>query len=70
MPWRSFPMLGANYLDQIYDNTWLAAKGIELLTRAQPNEHLRTKHIFEAASLCNGNGTGSSHDEELIPVPE
>jgi cysteine synthase len=64
------PDTGANYLDQIYDNTWLATKGIELLTRAQLDECLRTKQILEAANLCKGNGTWSSSDEELIPVSE
>jgi cysteine synthase len=64
------PDTGANYLDQIYDDTWLATKGIQVLTRTQLDERLRTKQVFEAANLCNGNMVFSSNDEQLVPVSE
>jgi N-(2-amino-2-carboxyethyl)-L-glutamate synthase len=41
------PDTGANYLDQIYNDEWLAEKGIKLLTRIQLDEHLAVKPIVD-----------------------
>jgi cysteine synthase len=61
---------GANYLEQIYNNDWVAGKGIEVLNREQLDDCLRTKPIFDAETFCNGNGALSPSDEELIPVSD
>jgi 2,3-diaminopropionate biosynthesis protein SbnA len=50
------PDTGANYLDQIYNDAWLAEKGISLLSRDELDEHMSTKRI------CDVNWFG---DEEL-----
>lgn len=39
---------GINYLDQIYNDSWLAEKGITLLSRSELDEQLRVKKIFDA----------------------
>ena len=41
------PDTGANYLDQIYSDAWLAEKGISLLSRAELDEHLNDKRISD-----------------------
>lgn len=41
------PDTGANYLDQIYNNAWLAEKGISLLSRDELDERLNTKRISD-----------------------
>jgi len=41
------PDTGANYLDQIYNNEWLAQKGIGLLSRSELEEHLTVKPVVE-----------------------
>lgn len=64
------PDTGANYLEQIYNDDWLVSKGIEVLSRAQLDECLRTKEIFEAERFYVGDGALSSGDEELMPVSE
>ncbi|MGZ4828069.1 MAG: pyridoxal-phosphate dependent enzyme [Candidatus Angelobacter sp.] len=42
------PDTGANYLDQIYNDQWLADKGIALLSRGELDECLSGKRILEA----------------------
>lgn len=39
------PDTGANYLDEIYNNDWLADKGISLLSRNELDNHIRNKRI-------------------------
>jgi hypothetical protein len=42
------PDTGANYLEQIYNDDWLAEKGIAPLSAEELNEHLSTKRIVDA----------------------
>lgn len=63
------PDTGANYLEQLYNDDWLALKGIKLLSRAELNDCLNVKPIFFGESYCNG-GFLSPDDEELMPVSE
>jgi cysteine synthase A len=53
------PDTGANYLDQIYNNAWLADKGISLLGRDQLDEHLGNK-IISGIDWC---------EEEQLSLP-
>lgn len=46
------PDTGANYLDQIYNQKWLAEKGVTLLNHAELDEHLRTKPIYDVEEYC------------------
>ena len=46
------PDSGANYLDQIYNDSWLAEKGITLLDRKELDEHLRNKPVLNIAEYC------------------
>jgi 2,3-diaminopropionate biosynthesis protein SbnA len=46
------PDSGANYLEQIYNNEWLAEKKISLLTRAELHEHLKVKPVVEVEQFC------------------
>jgi 2,3-diaminopropionate biosynthesis protein SbnA len=46
------PDAGSNYLDQIYNDEWLAGKGIGLLTRGELDECLKTKSVFDAGMYC------------------
>jgi cysteine synthase len=64
------PDTGANYLEQIYNNEWLAEKGIEVLTRAQLDESLKNKQIFDAERFQNAKEERSLVEAELMPVPE
>jgi hypothetical protein len=47
------PDSGANYLDQIYNDEWLAEKGITLLDHNELDEHLQTKQIFDVEAYCS-----------------
>jgi N-(2-amino-2-carboxyethyl)-L-glutamate synthase len=64
------PDAGTNYMDQIYDNAWLATKGIELLTHAQLDERFWTKEIRKASSLSAENGNQRVNHEEFMTVSE
>lgn len=60
------PDTGANYLDQIYNDAWLAEKKITLLSRAELEEHLRTKLILSSRPLFKRpqpNGMRQQRDE-------
>ena len=46
------PDSGANYLEQIYNDNWLAEKGVSLLDRKELNEHLKTKPVLDVAEFC------------------
>jgi 2,3-diaminopropionate biosynthesis protein SbnA len=54
------PDAGANYLDQIYNNEWLAEKGITLLSRRELDERLQAKSVFDAEGL--------SGEETAVPL--
>ena len=45
------PDTGANYLEQIYNDEWLAKKGVSLLTRAQLDECLKKKVILDTRQV-------------------
>ena len=47
------PDTGANYLDQIYNNEWLAEKKVTLLSHTELDEHLRTKLIYDVEEYCS-----------------
>lgn len=47
------PDSGVNYLDQIYNDEWLAEKGVDLLSSSELDEHLRTKRIFNVKECCD-----------------
>ena len=47
------PDSGANYLEQIYNDEWLAQKGITLLDRNELNERLQSKRIFDIEDYCS-----------------
>jgi cysteine synthase len=47
------PDSGVNYLEQIYNDDWLAQKGVTLLDRDELNKRLRTKHIFDIEEYCS-----------------
>jgi hypothetical protein len=49
------PDSGANYLDQIYNDEWLAEKGITLLDHNELDEHLSTKRIFDVEEYCSAH---------------
>jgi len=53
------PDTGANYLDQIYSDEWLAAKGISLLSRTELDEHMRSEQISDVDCF----------DEEELAIP-
>jgi len=46
------PDTGANYLEQIYNDDWLAEKGVTLLGRHELDEHLKIKRIFDVEEYC------------------
>lgn len=50
------PDTGANYLEQIYNDDWLAQKGVSLLTRSELDEHLQSKLIVDISEF---------YDEEI-----
>jgi 2,3-diaminopropionate biosynthesis protein SbnA len=45
------PDAGANYLEQIYNDEWLAEKRITVLSREELDKRLETKNVFDAESL-------------------
>jgi cysteine synthase len=51
------PDTGANYLDQIYSNAWLAEKGISLMERRELDECLKTKLIHDVEKYCREQGS-------------
>jgi cysteine synthase len=50
------PDTGANYLDQIYNNAWLAEKGISLMERSELDECLKSKFIHDVEKYCRDHG--------------
>jgi hypothetical protein len=46
------PDTGANYLDQIYNNAWLAEKGVSVMERRELDECLKSKSIHDAEKYC------------------
>lgn len=46
------PDTGANYLDQVYNEEWLAQKAVTLLTREELDEHLKTKPVYDVEEYC------------------
>jgi N-(2-amino-2-carboxyethyl)-L-glutamate synthase len=58
------PDTGANYLEQIYNDEWIARKGIGLLSRSELDARFSTKSILEAHAL--GNRVDSPAD--MVPV--
>jgi cysteine synthase len=46
------PDTGANYLDQMYNDEWLAEKGISLMQREDLDECLKKKPIHDAEKYC------------------
>jgi hypothetical protein len=55
------PDSGANYLDQIYSNDWLAEKGIQLLNRGEVDERLKIRRVVDI------DRTGSEAPEIRLP---
>lgn len=47
------PDTGANYLDQVFNNDWLAEKNITLLDRDELGERLEVKRIVDSESLIS-----------------
>lgn len=54
------PDTGANYLDQIYNNDWLAERGIRLLSRAELNEHLEARAVVDVEEYCGREQVAAS----------
>lgn len=48
------PDSGANYLEQVYNDSWLAEKGVTLLDRHELNEHLKTKRVMDLTEYHPG----------------
>lgn len=46
------PDTGANYLDQIYNDSWLAEKNISVLERQQLDECLKSKPVLDIEKYC------------------
>jgi N-(2-amino-2-carboxyethyl)-L-glutamate synthase len=46
------PDTGANYLDQVYNEEWLAQKGVVLLSHEQLGERLTTKRVYDVEEYC------------------
>ena len=46
------PDTGANYLDQVYNEEWLAQKGVILLDHVELDEHLKTKRVYDVEEYC------------------
>ena len=51
------PDTGANYLDQIYNDDWLAQKGVKLLSREELDERLNIKPVLDIEDCCREQET-------------
>ena len=51
------PDTGANYLDQVYNEEWLAQKGVVLLNHEKLDERLKTKRVYSVEEYCGAEAT-------------
>lgn len=54
------PDSGANYLDQIYNDEWLAEKNVTLLGRGELDQHLSVKPVVDVDVYCGGKEVAAS----------
>jgi cysteine synthase len=53
------PDTGANYLDHLYNDDWLAEKCISLLSRSELDERLNAKPILDTRKFCDDEAAAS-----------
>jgi len=62
------PDSGTNYLDQIYNDEWLAAKGVRLLTREELDERLSVKPVVDVEQFCGRKNVDASVRTHIVPA--
>jgi 2,3-diaminopropionate biosynthesis protein SbnA len=60
------PDTGANYMDQIYNDDWLAQKKVKLLSRDELNERLQVKPVLDIKQFCGEEEDADSSKSNAI----